>query len=165
MRDDHVPPPPTQSRAQAWVTTLLIPLAVLLAVAGLGAVREAFMTPSPGVSAPTTASVDSSLLAALSALATPQAITVTLPDTLMVVTPTPEPIPTRPPSANVGPDICTDNTPKGTVCKQPRPPLPPPTEVPPCPVLVNQLCVAQGEKVRHLPTPIPIVSSQPPGGN
>jgi hypothetical protein len=140
-------------------------LALLLAFAGGWVLIQANrMPPSATASAPAV-SVATDLTALISALATPQKVEVTLPDTLVVVTPSPEPLPTRPPVTTVGVDLCTDNTRAGTVCVQPKPAPPPPTEVPDCPVNVGSKCVGTGKPVTWLPTPVPgTMASYVPGG-
>lgn len=167
MSHDHIPPPPARSRAQTWVSLLSVPLAIVGGFLGWGLVQASLTAPSPtaSVSMP---SADADLTRLIAALASPQAITVTLPDVLVVTTPTPVPLPPRPPQTTpVGLDICTDNTPKGVVCKQPKPPLPPPTAIPDCPVEVGKNCVSQGRAVTWVPspTPGPVMASSAPGHN
>jgi hypothetical protein len=147
--------------------SLFLPLLTLalLTYGGWLFLQELRMTPPPSASAPAAVSAADDLRALISALATPQKVEVTLPDTLVVVTPSPIPLPTRPPVTTVGVDLCTDNTRAGTVCVQPKPPPPLPTEVPDCPVNVGSKCVGTGKPVTWLPTPVPgTMASYVPGG-
>jgi hypothetical protein len=166
---DHVPPPRTlEARAQSWVRAILWPTTVLVAaLVGWTWFQAGATQMPPSASAPEVVSAGSDLRELIAVLATPQAIEVTLPDTLVVTTPTPEPLPTKAPVTTVGTDVCTDNTPKGTVCQQPKEPMPPPTAVPDCPVVPGRKCVSTGEPVTWLPTSVPIADttvSYVPGG-
>ena len=151
MNDHDRTPPQTKSREeriQSWVRTLLPLLTLgLLAYGGVVFLRE-LRTPASTSALPQTSAVSPSLPAS--------PIVVQFPSEMTVVTHTPipeTPVPVIPEATPVGLDICTKHTPKGTVCKQPKRPPPPPTEVPPCPVEVGKNCVGQGGEVRHLPTP------------
>lgn len=165
MYERHTPPPRTRAEeARAWVRTCLPLLGfAMLLYGGSAFLRELRTSPPPSALATNLSAGPLSPTTATPA-ATP--FTVIFPDamTLITVTETPLPqTPTPPQATPVGIDICTNNTPKGIVCKQPPPPLPPPTEIPDCPVNIGAYCVSTGQPVQHLPTSTPMVVSYPPG--
>jgi hypothetical protein len=158
---DHFPPPQTKlSEARAWVSALTpLSAALVLTLAGWALLQVA-VTPTPlTASKTTTASAPS-----VAPVASPFVVEVVFPDRMTVVTPEPPtPTPAPPKATPVGIDICTDLTRAGTLCKQPKPPKPAPTEVPDCPVDVGSLCVGTGKPVTWLPSPTPDIVTYPPG--
>jgi hypothetical protein len=147
----------SETRAQLWVR-LFVPLltAALLTGGGLALLREWH-------TAPLTSALPPIVAAAPFPAASPFVVEVIFPDRMTVVTPEPPtPTPSPPKATPVGIDICTDLTRAGTLCKQPKPPKPAPTEVPDCPVDVGSLCVGTGKPVVWLPTATPDVTTYPP---
>jgi hypothetical protein len=148
------PPPQTTSyeeRIQSWVRALLLP--AILLFGGWALIRELDTPPSMTAMPPAT-----------SATSSPPAspFVVQFPDTITLITHTPEPTMEPTPTYAVLPpppaiDICFTATPKGAVCTQPMAPQPSPTPILPCPVKPDEPCIAQGGSVRHLPTPTPIM--------
>jgi hypothetical protein len=86
-------------------------------------------------------------------------VTVSFPDTLILITHTPEATPEPTPTYAMlptprPPAVCMTSTPRGIPCTQPERPLPPPTPMLPCPVAPGEECLARGGPVQWLtPTP------------
>jgi hypothetical protein len=145
------PPQTTSDGARAWVRALLpLGTVICLGVLGLMTLQELRTPPSMTVS--------SAAPAAVSASASP--FVVQFPDTMTLITHTPEPTVEPTPTYAMLPtpkpiDICHTATPKGSVCKQPEAPLPSPTPIRACPVKADDPCVYGGGDVRYLPTPTP----------